>query len=249
MDTTLLKGLQVLDHIARADHIVRIAEVATQLNFTKSNAYRVLKTLESAGYVRQDPSTKGFAPTLKLWELGMQVGNRLDLRARAHDILQRLAEASRETVHLSVLDGQDVIYIDKIDSREPVSVYTTLGGRAPAYCVATGKALLSQLPDHELAQILVNLQKHSKFTITDPGVLRADLAKANALGYAINRGEWRDSVWGLASAVRDAAGVVVAAVGVSGPRYRLENEDRCAELAGLVQVAAADISKQLGCRA
>lgn len=245
MDKTLLKGLQVLTHVAHADRNVRIMDVAESLNLTKSNAYRVLKTLESAGFIRQDPRTKDFLPSIRIWELGTQVMNRLDIRSRAAEALHRLAEQSRETVHLAILDGREVVYIDKIDSPEPVSAYTRLGGRAPAHCVATGKAMLSQLADAELSRLLVDLERHSPFTITDPARLREELAEARANGHSINRGEWRDSVWGLAAPITDASGGVAAAVGVSGPRYRLDSEPRCEELALLVRRAARDILESL----
>lgn len=246
MDKTLLKGLQVLTHVARSKRSVRITDVAAELELTKSNAYRLLKTLEVAGFVRQDPKSKEFMASLRLWELGRQVANRLDLRANAGDALHRLAEESRETVHMAVLDGHDVIYIEKIDSPEPVSAYTRLGGRAPAHCVATGKALLSQMSEAELAPILANLERHSPFTIVNPEALKADLANAASLGYAINRGEWRESVWGIASVVKDSNGDVAAAVGVSGPSFRLNDGARCDELAILVKAAARDISQRIG---
>lgn len=245
MDTTLLKGLQVLTHLVQADRAQRITDVAAELNLTKSNAYRVLRTLEGAGFVRQDPATKGFEPTLRLWELGMLVVGRLDLRACAVEALRQLAAESRETVHLAILDGAEVIYIEKIDSPEPVGAYTRLGGRAPAYCVATGKALLSELPPAQLAATLGPLEAHSPQTITDPDALRADLAVARAEGVAVNRGEWRDSVWGLAAPIRDGTGSVVAAVGISGPGFRIAAGTRCEELAGLVKAAAREISTNL----
>lgn len=241
MDKTLLKGLQVLDHIARGNGKMRITDVASELNLTKSNAYRVLKTLECAGFVRQDLVSKSFAPSMKIWELGMQLMNRLDLRGLSRDTLRQLANESRETVHLAVLDGRDVIYVDKIDSVEPVASYTRLAGRAPAHCVATGKALLSQLSPAELAPVLAELAAYSEYTITDRDAMIAELAEARRLDYAINRGEWRESVWGLASAVHDPSGAVVAAVGVSGPRYRLDSPERCAELAAMVLKAKTSI--------
>lgn len=245
LDKTLLKGLQVLTHVVDSDSAVRITDVGLAMNLTKSNAYRLLRTLEAAGFIKQDPATKNFSPTLRLWELGMQVVGRLDLRASAAEALGRLAAESRETVHLAVLDGAEVIYIEKIDSPEPVSAYTRLGGRAPAYCVATGKALLSQLPQSERARLLVNLQPHSRFTITDLQTLEQELAVAAAQGFAINRGEWRESVWGIAAPIRDRLGLAVAAVGVSGPSYRIDQKGRSTELAAQVMAAALKISQGL----
>jgi IclR family KDG regulon transcriptional repressor len=245
MDKTLLKGLQVLNHVVRADRNVRIVDVSTALNLTKTNAYRALRTLESAGFVRQDPATKEFGPSLKLWELGMQVVGRLDLRAHAGDVLRRLAAESRETVHLAVLDGAEVIYIEKIDSPEPVAIYSRLGGRGPAYCSSTGKALLSQLSEQELAPLLVNLERHSATTITDADALRAELATTRQQGYAVNRGEWHESVWGVAAVVCYPTGEAAAAISASGPRYRIEDPARCEHLAGLVKAAARDVSESL----
>lgn len=245
MDKTLFKGLQVLELVAKSEGRMRITDVATALALTKSNAYRVLRTLEAAGFLKQDPVGKSFIPSLKLWELGTNVISHFDLRTRAAETLKMLADESRETVHLSILEGNEVIYVDKIDSLEPVSAYTRLGGRAPAYCVATGKALLSRLPEAELAPILAHLERHSPNTITDPEALRAELAEARARGYAINRGEWREGVWGLATAFSDPMGAFSAAVGVSGPQYRLDVDNRCEKLAVMVQVAARNILKAM----
>lgn len=242
MDKTLVKGLQVLEFVARSDRNVRIADVAAGLDLTKSNAYRALKTLEHVGFLRQDPSTKDFMAGMKIWELGIEVGNRFDVRARAAESMRDLAVVSLETVHLAVLDGAEVIYVDKIDSSEPVAAYTRLAGRAPAHCVATGKALLSHLSEAQLAPLLEDLPRHSEFTIVDPAALRADLAASRQRGYAVNRGEWRESVWGIAAVIADAAGDSIAAIGVSGPRYRLDDADRFEKLAALVKSAAATIS-------
>jgi DNA-binding IclR family transcriptional regulator len=151
-------------------------------------------------------------------------------------------------VHLSILDGGEVMYVDKIDSPEPVGAYTRMGGRAPAYCVATGKALLSAQPREALEPVLAELRPHSEFTITDPDRLLEELAAVRRQGYAFNRGEWRAGVRGIASVIYDAAQAPIAAVGVSGPSFRLDDEARCAELAAMVMKAARDISAYLGYR-
>jgi IclR family transcriptional regulator, KDG regulon repressor len=244
MDKTLVKGLQVLEFMARADRTVRISDVAQALDLTRSNAYRALKTLESAGFLRQDPVNKDFAAGVKIWELGLQVGNQFDVKARAAEALRDLAERSHETVHLAVLDGGEVVYVDKIDSSEPVASYTRLGGRAPAYCVATGKALLSTLTDAELTARIGEMQRHSAFTITDMDALRAELEATRKRGYATNRGEWRESVWGIAAVIRDNQGTAIAAVGVSGPSYRLSDDARFTGLSVMVLEAADRITRK-----
>ena len=218
MDKTLLKGLQVLEYVVSQPESARSSQVAVDLGLMKSNAHRVLKTLEHAGYLHQDPQTREFRTTLKLWEMGSQIIDRLDLRKCASTYLQELANETGEAVHLSVLDGSEVIYIDKIDSPQPVGAYTRTGGRAPAYCVATGKALL------------------------------AELRETRVRGYSINRGEWRESVWGLAATIRDSRNNPIAAVGVSGPDFRLSDPERNAQMGAIVTAYATRISRALGSR-
>lgn len=92
MDKTLLKGLQVLERVAESERSVRITDIAAALRLTKSNAHRVLKTLEHAGYLRQDERSREYAPSLKLWELGSGIVGRLDIRAHASDVLRKLAQ-------------------------------------------------------------------------------------------------------------------------------------------------------------
>ena len=248
MDKTLLKGLAVLEHVASAPGPLKLSQVANDLGLMKSNAHRVLRTLEHAGYVSQNARTKEFSVSLKLWELGSQIVDRLDLRNCASVSLREMANKSGESVHLSILDESDVIYIDKIDSPQPVAAYSRIGGRAPAYCVATGKAMLSELAEAELAPLLKNLKPHSINTITSMPDLLADLALTRERGYSINKGEWRESVWGLASAIRDSRGRTIAAVGVSGPEFRLSPPERTAELGELVKHYGIIISRQLGDR-
>ena len=246
MDKTLLKGLEVLEYVVLTGGPVRSIDIANDLQLQKSNVHRVLKTLQAAGYLQQDERTREYTPTLKLWELGAAAVADLGLRQYAAGAMRELSQASGETVHLSVLDGRDVIYIDKIDSPQPVAAYTRMGGRAPAYCVATGKALLSALSPAQLEPLMETLDSHSPETITDRSTLLVDLQQVRERGYSINRGEWREDVWGIAANIRDASGFVVAAIGISGPKFRLDEEHRLEELGAQVKAAARQIETLLG---
>lgn len=248
MDSTLLKGLSVLERVAASDEPRGVTELAEELPLTKSNAHRILKTLEAAGYLTRDPSTRRYKLTLKLWELGLRVVSRMDIRVQASTWLKELSVMTKETVHLSVLDGHEVIYIDKVDSSEPVQAYSQVGGRAPAHCVATGKALLAWQPASVLEVISNRLEPFSEHTITDPAQFLAELEIIRKQGFALNLGEWRDSVWGVASVIRDSRGDVAGAIGISGPSYRLKQRG-VETYTGPVMRAADDISARLGYRA
>ena len=244
MDSTLLKGLAVLEALIRSDRPRGVSEFAIEIGLTKSNVHRVLQTLQAAGFVTQ--TTAGhYRPTLKIWELGSRVHLGLDVAREARPHLAQLAASTRETVHLSVLDKAEVVYIDKIDSPEPVRAYSTVGGRAPAHCVATGKVLLAFAPS-PLAD--GPFPSFTPRTLTTDQAFQASCAEIRSRGYAVNWGEWRDRVRGVASPVRDTRGQVVAAVGISGPAERLTRA-RIAECIPIVLGAAERISQALGFRA
>ena len=138
MNNTLIKGLQLLEALAGRDSPAGVSELASELGMGKSNVHRTLQALVETGYVAKDEARGTYFASLKIWEIGARVISRLDVRRAASPAMQWLLEQSRETVHLSVLDGGQVVYIDKLDSPEPVRAYSEIGGRAPASCVATG---------------------------------------------------------------------------------------------------------------
>ncbi|WP_431284885.1 IclR family transcriptional regulator [Humitalea sp. 24SJ18S-53] len=244
-DKSFAKGLALLEALARSPRPRGVSDLARELAMTKSNAYRLLQTLAAAGFVARDGDSAAYAASLKLWELGVAVVGRIDVRQVAHPHLTQLAEATGETVHLSILDRHDVLYVDKVESSQPVRAYSSVGGRAPAHCVATGKALLAHAPAAQVAQVLSRLEPHTPKTITDPAVMERELARIRAEGWAANLGEWRETVCGIAAPVRDSRGEVVAAVGISGPTERLRPRQMKA-MAPVVVAAAAAISRQLG---
>jgi DNA-binding IclR family transcriptional regulator len=241
-DKTLSKGLLILELLAEAGQPLSLSEISETTKLTRSNVHRLLQTLKLMGYVEQASKGAGYEVSLKLWEVGCLILSRLDVTQIARDHLKELAKQTHETVHLSVLSGFEVIYIDKIDSPHPVRTYSRVGGRAPAHRVATGKVLLAALPKEYQQEIL------SKVESIEAGKLDAilsDLAVVRELGYAYNYGEWRHSVNGLAAPVKDRNGEVISAVGISGPSERL-GKRKLKQLTSLVIESAEKISRAMG---
>ena len=141
-------------------------------------------------------------------------------------------------MHLSVLDGLDVVYVDKLDSPQPLLAYSTVGGRAPAYAVATGKALLVCQTADYLDHYGAAIKRHTEDTHVSLLALKQELADVNRIGYAINRGEWRQGIGGIAAPIFNGLDKAVAALGISGPLERLTNQ-KMREYAPLVQQGAA----------
>ncbi|RYF51135.1 MAG: IclR family transcriptional regulator [Comamonadaceae bacterium] len=245
MDKTLLKGLMVLEAVTDVDHPSRtIEDVAARVGLTRSNTHRTLQTLMHAGYITRDEDS-GYRGGIRLFELAARQLMHLDLRRVASPAMRKLAALTGETVHLSVLDGIEVVYVDKIDSPQPIRAYSMVGGRAPAYAVATGKALLAYQPEGYVETYADALIRHTGMTISSLPLLKEELRRAVRVGYATNRGEWRDGVGGVAVAIFNALDDVVGAIGISGPLDRLST-GRAKELAVAVKACASEISTALG---
>ncbi|CAM4425660.1 Transcriptional regulator kdgR [Bordetella pseudohinzii] len=231
--------------MARNEKGSGVSELASQLLLNKSNVHRLLQALVHQGFARKNPDTGRYELTMKLWELGARIADRLDVRTEALPFMRELAQESLETVHLSILEGSEVLYIEKIDSPQPVRAYTTVGGRAPAQCVATGKALLAWAGEPALAAVKSRLKPHTGKSLMRLGDLRRELEAIRAQGFAINRGEWREQVVGAAAPIRDASASVVAAVGISGPAERLDQQ-KLVQAGKRVREIADTISRRLG---
>jgi IclR family transcriptional regulator, KDG regulon repressor len=248
MNNTLIKGLALLEILSHSGRALGITEMATRVGLGKSNVHRLLQALVELGYVHRDEATGTYAATIRIWELGSAVLENLDVRRHAEPWMQWLLERTRETVHLSVLDGDEVVYVHKLDSPEPVRAYSKVGGRAPAYAVATGKAMLAFRSDAQLQALARRVVAHSPRTITDPADLAREVERIRSQGYAINRGEWRESVGGVGAPIRDPAGRVIAAIGLSGPIERMRPSS-FKSLAVDVVEAATGVSAALAGRA
>ncbi len=248
MNNTLVKGLRVLELLTARDGAMGVSELAAELNVGRSNVHRLLQALVEMGYAVNEGGRGNYRASLKVWELGAQALHKLDFREAAAPAMRELLSKSNETVHLSVLSGDEVVYIDKRDSPEPVRAYSVVGGRAPAYCVATGKVLLAWREAQPTDLLTVRkLQVFTSSTIGDTAQLANELARVRQQGYAINRGEWRSSVWGIAAPVMIASGRVVAAVGISGPAARIRARG-LRRLTSLVAEAAKQASQTLAQR-
>jgi DNA-binding IclR family transcriptional regulator len=218
MDKTIAKGLRVLETLAHQETPMAVSEVATVCDLTRSNAHRTLAIL---GYVEQKPISCRYKLALKIWSLGASLIARLDIKEVATIFLCELNEVTGETTHLSVRDGHEILYIDKLEAKHAVRTFTRVGGRAPAFCVATGKAMLAFQNEVVVEQACNAIVTFTPQTTSDPIMLREELYFTRVRGYAINRGEWRGEAYGLAVPIRDVEGKVNAAIGISAPCDRL----------------------------
>jgi DNA-binding IclR family transcriptional regulator len=251
MDSTLAKGLAAIEWMTRQQRPCRVTDLAQAFGMARSNAHRTLQTLVECGWAVQDPDTSAYRPTLRLFELGALVSEASDVGSLLRPHLAALAQQTGETIHLAVLDGAEIVYLDKFDSPLPVAAYSRIGGRAAAYCVASGKALLAAAAPDAAAlreSLGSKLVAHTPNSITDFDALLQELERTRVRGHAENREEWRLGVCGLGVPVFNARGEAVAAVGMSVPSIRFART-QARELAERLMACARDASVTLGYRA
>lgn len=235
----------MLEVLARSEGGRGVGDIAQHFSLPKSNAHRTLSTLVKAGYVVQNSNGK-YECTLKLFELGSHITDRIDVRSKAEESMESLSNQTREAVHLAILEDKDVIYLHKIESPEPIRAYSRVGGRAPAYSVASGKALLAYQPETYLDQFPDSLVGYTPKTIVSKSTLEIELKSIRKNHVSVNTGEWHPDVGGIGAIVFDHQNTPIAAVGVSGPLQRVQ--DNLENNAAAVISAARKISASLGCR-
>ncbi|MGA2763077.1 MAG: IclR family transcriptional regulator C-terminal domain-containing protein [Spirochaetia bacterium] len=229
----------------------RVSAGQDGLRMNKSTVYRFLTSLKDLGFVRQDPETDKYSLTLKLFEIGMSVLDRLELWREAEPVLKEIARVTGETVHLATLDESRLVYIGKIESAKTlrVSMMSRVGRTAPTYCTALGKTFLAYLPPERVEVMLreVRMVRLTDKTITRRADLQRELASIREKGYALDDEEHEIGVRCVAAPVRDARGEVCAAVSVSVPAIRLPDKE-LPRFRGIIVQAAGEISKRMGHR-
>lgn len=243
-NTTLRDGLKILDFLAHSQGPLSLTEIAKGTEIGLSKTHRLLQTLINASYVFRPEGSTRYLASLHLWSLGSAILRHDSLRAAAQSAMQSLMEVSGESVHLSLLEDLEVVYLHKVDSDNPVRAYSQIGGRMPAHCVATGKAMLAFCADATLEKIHARISEMPKSTIDPIDSFMREMRSIRKTRVAVNRGAWNAEVFGVSSPVVGRNGAIVAAIGVSGPAGRF-SESKIARFSTQVRSAAGDIERAL----
>jgi IclR family transcriptional regulator, KDG regulon repressor len=230
---------------------IGLSELARRLGLGKSTVHRLLSTLSEEGLIERNPETGRYRLGLRVLELAAAVSTHMDLHQAATQHMEALRNLTGETVHIAVLDRDafEVVYVERRESPNMLRLFGRVGHRNRAHRTSTGKALLAHLPVAELDELLRrhDLDPRTPYTITDPDVLRGELAKVRDQGYAENINESELGVASVGAPIRNAAGEVIAAISVAGPVMRFEGESMRRFAAATVQ-AAGGISERHGYR-
>ena len=241
----------ILDVLSGYTQGLSLGDLSTKVDLSKGTAHRLLSTLAFLDYVRQDPETKKYNLGFKLVELGNRLLSQIDFRTEARPFLVDLAERTKETVHLVILDQKEVLYIDKVEASDyptGLRMVSMLGARIPAHCSAVGKVLLAALPEKKVERLARNtgIPKRTENTITDLEKLKAHLQIVKKNGYAFDNEENEIGVRCVAGPIRDQRGEVIAAISISVPASRVQPRILKTALKDRVIETALNISRKIG---
>jgi len=244
---SLQRGLQVLSLFSRETPALSLTEIKEAAQLNKSTAFRIVATLEAANYLDRDPETKRYRPGLKVLRLGFTAISSLEFRQVARPYLQKLSQDINESVSLSVLDGMDVVYVDRVRKQQIVGVVLGLGSRIPAQCGSMGKVMLAYLPVEELKKRLTTpWLPCTPNTVANEEELQVELERVRRKGYALNDEELEIGLRAVAAPIWDHTNEVVAAINATGSVRTISRERMVNELAPKVLETAAQISQALG---
>jgi len=244
MDSTLAKGLKILEVLADSDRPQGVTALAQRLGLPKSNIHRTLSTLVEIGYATRHEDLHRYSATLKTWEVGANIISRNFLRRASLPFLRVLHQMSQETVYLAVLDGTDVLYLEKLDALYPMVKSARIGQRMPSIFPASGLALLAHMPDAE-NRVRRCAEATADIRQSDPDAILSTLAQVRSQGYARTTSGWNQGTLSIAVPILRPDTDTMGAIGIAGAAERL-TEELVSEWIPTLRNSAMQISELVG---
>ena len=223
---TLGKALDVLDVIALSDKPPRFTDLLGQIDQPRGTLHRQISNLVSEGLVAVN-ADHSYVPGLRLLKLAARAwsGNTFRLLAEPH--IRQLHEATGETVHLGLMSGLEVIYLDKIESKQTVRMHSQVGNASPLYCTGVGKAMLARLPADDCAARAEQFEyfRHTPTTLHTAKMLLAEVEEIRATGISHDREEHEPGIRCVAAGLSDDKQGIIAGVSVTAPAFRIADDD------------------------
>ncbi|MGW8378320.1 IclR family transcriptional regulator [Streptomyces sp. ODS28] len=222
--SVLNKVQALLESFAPDDEHLSLSEIARRSGLAKTTVHRLAHELLEWGVLERRGTEYGLG--LRLFELGQRVPRQRILRDAARPYMQDLYQATRETIHLSIPDGREVLYLEKVFGHGQVAWPSRFAGRMPLHGPATGKVFLAFGPEALLEEVLAEpLERITPYTVSTPSALRAEVSRAREQGYVVEREQARVGFVSVAVPLYGATGTVIAALSVTAPLHRAKESE------------------------
>lgn len=247
---SLERAFQILEQLSGHPGGMQITKLAEETNLSKSTVHRLLQTLITLKYVKQDSESERYTIGYRALYLSRNLIHSSAIIAQAKPLLQQLVEALNETVHLCIEEYEEVVYVDKIEANQTFRMSSRIGSRAPMYCTGVGKMILSGRTDEEIQDIMTRIAfiKKTEQTILSKEALVEEIQVIRRQGYAIDNIENENGIRCIAVPIRDFSGQIVASFSISGPSDRITIDWIENGLSAKLLEVSKAISAQLGYR-
>ena len=244
---SILRACKILKSFSGDKAHFKISDLARQLHLDRSTTYRILLSLERAGFVEKNKQAGTYSLGLAAFEIGNAYLMQTDLIQVSKPVMEDLASKAQETVHLAVLSDIEIVYVDKVDSPRTLGVMSKLGQRGPLHCTSLGKTLLAFQPEDEQTRIIqkIRMTPFTSRTITSKQKLIEELRVIKKQGYALDRREIEEDVECIGAPILNYLGNVIAALSISGPQRKMGTPREKQFIRDVVK-AAALISSKMG---
>ncbi len=244
---SLTRALTLLERLSETPAGLNLTDLSYQLGMPAATVHRLLSTFEEFDFVEQDSEQGLWFVGLKAFTVGNAFLSRRDFVASARPHMHALVEQCGETVNLGVIDDGEVVFISQVESQEVMRMIVRLGSRSPIHASGVGKALLANMPEQRVANILQRrgLARYTDHSIVNPTRLREELEQVRQLGYALDDEEHAVGLRCVASAIFDENGQALAAISLSGPKARIV-DGRLSELGNAIRQTADEVTQALG---
>ncbi|MCA3072106.1 MAG: IclR family transcriptional regulator [Rhodocyclaceae bacterium] len=243
-DSALLRGLRALEVLAASDRALPLSAVADALGLPRPTVHRILRQLAVAGFLAQEPADRNYMLARRTARLAVDAMRHGARQAGRRAILERLVADLNETCNITMLDGAEVVYVDRVESQWPLQMTLQPGSRVPLHCTASGKLFFALLPARTRKRLLATLplERRTARTLVEPALLEAEFARIREARFGTDNEEFLDGLVAASVPVMDAAGRPIAAVAVHGPVGRL-SFDRALSLVPRLRQAADELAE------
>jgi IclR family transcriptional regulator, pca regulon regulatory protein len=253
---SLARGLAILSTFHSDRPLIGVSELSRGLDLSRSTVHRYVATLAKLGYLQQDPDSKRYRLGPKVLDLGFSALNSMDLLEISAPFLRQLSDETQRTVNVAILEGVDVVYIERCRAARPgqqeidLNLNLHVGARLPAYCTAMGKAILAFVPEARLEEVIARTDfvPRGPNTLTDAPAFRAALDRVRSTGIAVNDEELAYGLRSIAAPIYSHTGEVLAALNLAIHRTIVPMDELVVRYSPAVIKTANDISSSMGHR-
>jgi len=242
---SMMKGFEVLEFVLKSNDYIYLSHLTQKLNIPRATAYRITVALNELGFLAKEPGSKKIVPGPRLRNLGYAILRSSSNLASQRAVLRKVAIKTGETCSLAVLDGDEALLLERVESDSPLRLQLFPGSRVPLHCTSSGKLLLANLRTEQREELLrlLELKEFTHNTITEKLKLQEELLKIRKLEYSEDHEEYLDGLRGIAVPVNGESGKIVASVSINAPTARFKTPEKKEMFVQSLRAAAKELAQ------